>query len=68
MNVPRLCDELHPRKHRILRHGGEKRRVAAEGIVLITRDGHGEVKTEAIDVHLRDPITQRIEDEAQTGR
>jgi hypothetical protein len=39
-----------------------------EAVLFIARHRHCEVKAEAIDVHLRDPVAQAVQNEPQRGR
>jgi len=64
--VPGLGDELHLGDDRVLvddvEEGGQ-----AIHLVELARQGGGEVEAEAVDVHLRHPVTQRVHDELQHG-
>ena len=62
--VPRLGDELDVAQHRVLadrRHEG----AVHVDVVAGARQRRGEVEAEAVDVHLGDPVAQRVEDQAQ---
>ncbi len=66
-DVPRLGDELDPAQHRVLLDG---RHEVAEHVDVVERAGQRgrEVEAEAVDVHLLDPVAQRVHDELQDVR
>ena len=62
--VPRLGDQLHVAQHRVLADRGEQ--VAAHVDLLVGAGQRAEqVEAEAVDVHLVDPVAQRVEDQPQ---
>ena len=66
-DVPRLGDQLHLADHRVLLHhleeGGE-----LVDVVELAGEGRGEVEAEAVDVHLGDPVAQRVHDQLHRVR
>ena len=66
-DVPGLGDELDLGEHRVLvddvEEGGELVHLGE-----LAGQGRGEVEAEAVDVHLRDPVAQRVHDELEDGR
>ena len=66
-DVPRLGDELHLRDDRVLVDDVEERR---ELVDVVQRAGErgGEIEPEAVDVHLGDPVAQRVGDQLQRER
>ncbi len=65
--VPRLGDQLHALQRRVLVHHGEE---AAEAVHLVeaAREGRREVEAEPVDVHLGDPVAERVHDQTQRLR
>src|SRR5690606_19473650 len=65
--VPRLGDELDLGDHRVLlddvEEGGEP-----VDLVQLAGERGGQVETEAVDVHLGDPVPQRVHDHLQRVR
>ena len=65
--VPRLGDQLHVPQHRVLADGGDEVPGQVDAV-----PGAGqrrrEVEAEAVDVHLGDPVAQRVEDHPQRRR
>ena len=66
-DVPRLGDQLHFGKNRVLLNDIEE---GAEPIDFpeLTRERAGEIEAKTIDVHLGHPIPQRIHDELERAR
>ena len=62
--VPRLGDQLDLREHRILAQDVEECAQAID-FVQLARERGGEIEAEAVDVHLGDPVAQRVHDELQ---
>ena len=62
--VPRLGDQLHVPQHRVLVDRGEERAVHVD-VVPGAGQRRGEVEAEPVDVHLGDPVAQRVHDEPQ---
>ena len=66
-DVPRLGDQLDLADDRVLLHhleeGGE-----LVDVVELAGQGGGEVEAEAVDVHLGDPVAQRVHDQLQRVR
>src|SRR5215470_2112260 len=58
-DVPWLCDELYLADHRILLDEVEERRQAVH-VVELTSERRRQIETESIDVHLDDPVAQRV--------
>ena len=65
--IPRLRDQLHLRQHRVLADDREERRQRVH-LVQFAGQRRREVEPESVDVHLRDPVAQRIHDELQRER
>src|SRR5262249_4031899 len=63
-NIPWLRDQLCGRQHRVLVNDVEK---PASPIVAIrfARESGGEIESEAVDVHLRYPISEAIQDDLE---
>ena len=61
-HVPGLGDQLDPGQHRVLAHGVEKARVIVETAVFLARQRGREIETEAVHVHVLDPVAQRVHD------
>ncbi len=63
-HVPRLGDQLDPADHGVLLDQVEERR---EPVHLVELPGEGgrEVEAEAVDVHLGDPVPQRVHDQLE---
>ena len=66
-DIPGLGDELDLADHRVLLDQVEEGRELGD-IIQFARERRGEVEAETVDVHLRDPIAQRIHDELQRVR
>ena len=66
-DIPGLGDELHLRHDRVLVHEVEEGREAVD-VVELARERGGEVEAEPVDVHLGDPVAQRVHDELQRVR
>ena len=66
-DVPGLGDQLDPGDHRILRYQVEEGRTGAELALLPGQRGR-QVKPVAVDVHLGDPVPQRVHDQLQGPR
>ena len=66
-DVPRFGDQLGPGHHRVLGDEVEERRGPVEAPV-VAGQCRGEIEAEAVDVHLADPVPQRVHDESQGGR
>ena len=66
-DVPRLGDQLHLADDRVLVDDVEE---AAElvDVVQLARQRRGEVEAEAVDVHLGDPVAQRVHDQLEHPR
>src|SRR5205809_6693996 len=62
--VPRLGDELDLGDDRVLLYDVEERRQLVD---VVQRPGEcrGEVEPETVDMHLGDPVAQRVHDELQ---
>ncbi len=58
-HVPRLRDQLHRREHRVLRQHVEEGAVRLERVVAAGQRWC-QVEPEAVDVHLLDPVAQRV--------
>ncbi len=63
-DVPRLGDQLDLADHRVLLHELEERREPVD-VVELAGQRRGEVEAEAVDVHLGDPVAQRVHDQLQ---
>ena len=63
-DVPRLGDQLHLADDRVLLHELEERRQPVD-VVELAGQRRGEVEAEAVDVHLGDPVAQRVHDQLQ---
>jgi hypothetical protein len=63
-HVPRLGDQLHLRHDRVLLDQVEEGRQAVD-LVQLPGQGGGQVEAEAVDVHLGDPVAQRVHDQLQ---
>src|SRR2546425_469431 len=63
-DVPGLGDQLHAVHGRILMDQVEEPGQAIHGVEL-ARQGGGEIKPKAVDVHLEDPVAQAVHDELQ---
>ena len=66
-DVPRLGDQLDLADHRVLLDEVEERRQPVD-VVELAGQGGGEVEPEAVDVHLGDPVAQRVHDQLQRVR
>ncbi len=66
-DVPRLGDQLHLADDRVLLHELEERGQPVD-LVELARQRRGEVEAEAVDVHLGDPVAQRVHDQLQRVR
>src|SRR5262249_45976143 len=66
-DVPGLGDELHLRDDRILMDDREEARELVD-LVEAPGEGRGEIEAEAVDVHLLDPVPERIHDELERLR
>ena len=66
-DVPRLGDQLDPAEHAVLPDRVEEAAVGIEA-VLLAPERRGEVEAEAVDVHLLDPVAQRIGHQLQHPR
>ncbi len=66
-HVPRLGDQLHLGDHRVLLHQVEERRQPVH-LVELPGQGRREVEAEAVDVHLGDPVPQRVHDQLEHVR
>ena len=66
--VPGLGDELGVGEHRILGDALEHRRVGQHLAVLAAAEDRGEVEAEAVDVHLRHPVAQAVDDQLADDR
>ena len=66
-DVPRLGDQLDLADDRVLLHELEERRQPVDVVELAGQRG-GEVEAEAVDVHLGDPVAQRVHDQLQRVR
>ena len=62
--VPRLGDELDVAQHRVLADRGEQVAAHVDDLVGAGQRAH-QVEAEAVDVHLGDPVAQRVEDHPQ---
>ncbi len=65
--VPRLGDELHLADDRVLLDEVEERAQPGH-LVELSGEGGGEVEAEAVDVHLRHPVAQRVHDQLKHVR
>ena len=65
--VPRLGDQLDLRQHRVLAQDVEERAQPVD-LVQLARERRGEVEAEAVDVHLGDPVAQRVHEQLQHAR
>ena len=65
--VPRLGDQLDLRQHRVLAQDVEERAETVD-VVQLARQRRGEVEAEAVDVHLADPVAQRVHHQLQHAR
>ena len=66
-DVPRLGDQLHLRDHRVLLHEVEERGQPVHVVQFAGQRG-GEVEPEPVDVHLQDPVAERVHDQLQRVR
>ena len=66
-DVPRLGDQLDLADDRVLLHELEEGREPVD-VVELARQRRGEVEAEAVDVHLGDPVAQRVHDQLQRVR
>ena len=66
-DVPRLGDELDLADHRVLLHEVEEHRQPVD-VVELPGQGGREVEPEPVDVHLGDPVPQRVHDQLQGVR
>ena len=66
-DVPGLGDQLDLADHRVLVHEVEERRQPVDVVELAGQRG-GQVEAEAVDVHLGDPVAQRVHDQLQRVR
>ncbi len=66
-DVPGLGDQLDLADHRVLLHELEEGRQPVH-LVELPGQGGGEVEAEAVDVHLGDPVAQRVHDQLQRVR
>ena len=63
-DVPGLGDQLDAAQHPVLPDRAEEAAVGIEA-VLLAPERRGEVEAEAVDVHLLDPVAQRVGDHLQ---
>ena len=66
-DVPRLGDHLGLRDHRVLGDHVEERRHLVEAALLAGQGGR-QVEPEPVDVHLGQPVAQRVHDQLQRDR
>ncbi len=66
-HVPRFGDQLHLGDHRVLLHQVEERRQPVH-LVELPGQGGREVEAEAVDMHLGDPVPQRVHDQLEYVR
>ncbi len=66
-HVPGLGDQLHLGDHRILLHQVEERRQPVH-LVELPGQGGREIEAEAVDMHLGDPVPQRVHDQLKDVR
>ena len=66
-DVPGLGDQLDLAHDRVLLHELEERRQPVD-VVELAGQRRGEVEAEAVDVHLGDPVAQRVHDQLQRVR
>ena len=66
-DVPGLGDQLHLADDRVLLHELEERGQPVD-VVELAGQGRGEVEAEAVDVHLGDPVAQRVHEQLQRVR
>src|SRR5262249_61772184 len=66
-NVPRLGDELHAIDDGVLLDEVEERGETVD-LVKLAREGGREVEAKSVDVHLGDPVPQRVHDQLQRVR
>ena len=62
--VPRLGDQLDVTQGRVLADGGDQVAAHVDDLVGAGQGAH-QVEAEAVDVHLGDPVAQRVEDHPQ---
>src|SRR5690606_40437778 len=70
-DVPGLGDQLRAREHRVLGDRLKERRARDQGRAAMRRlapEHRRQVEAEGVDVHLLDPVAQRIEHELQYAR
>lgn len=60
--IPGFDDQFDVAQNRILSNSFEKRCVLHELSVLIASQYGGQIEPEAVDVHLRDPVPQAVDD------
>ena len=65
--VPRLGDQLHVPQHRVLADRGDEVPVQVDPVAG-PGERRGQVEAEAVDVHLGDPVAQRVQDHPQRRR
>ena len=65
--VPRLGDQLHVPQDRVLADGDQQVGAHVDVVAGAGQRRH-QVEAEAVDVHLGDPVAQRVEDEPQRQR
>ena len=63
-DVPGLCDELDVGEGGVLVDGFEEGAELVD-VVELAGEGAGEVEAEAVDVHLGDPVAERIHEELE---
>ena len=68
--VPGLGDQLDPREHRVAADGAQESPVPLElaGPSASPRQGAGQVEAEPVDVHLRHPVAEAVQDQSQHVR
>ncbi len=66
-DIPRFGNELHAGQDRVLAARVEEAAALVEAVIL-TRQDRGQVETEAIHVHLGDPVAQAVGDHLQNPR
>ena len=66
-DVPRLGDQLHVPQHRVLADGGQQVPGHVDVVAGAGQRRH-QVEAEAVDVHLGDPVAQRVQDQPQHHR
>ena len=66
--IPGFGDQLRVAKDWILGDAFQQRRIGQDVPVAIPPEYGGEVETEAVDMHLHDPVAQRIENQITHDR